>query len=57
MPAITSNKTSSYSEKPNADITKWPILKSPGKLSHTPKLTKHLSSLNLEGDNLLQIQK
>ena len=55
--AITSNKPSSYSEQQSADITKWPLLKSPDKSSHISKLTKHLSFLILEGDTLLQLHK
>ena len=46
-----------YYGQPSTDITKWPILKSPGKYSHASQFNKHISSTSLEGDNHLQLQK
>ena len=40
---------------PSADIIKWPLLKSSGKYLHASQFNKHLSSMNLECNTLLQI--
>ena len=55
--AITSNKSSSYSEEPTTDIVKLPLLKLTDKYSHASQFNKYLSSLNFEVDTLLQIPK
>ena len=57
LSAITSNKPSPSSGQPSAGLIKWPLLKSLEKYSHASQFTKHLSSMNLEGDTLLQLQK
>ena len=54
---ITSKKPSSSYEQTSAHITKFPLLKSPEKSSHASKLTKRISSMNLAGNTLLQLQK
>ena len=54
--AIASNKTSSSFEQPSHDIIKFPLLKNPDKSSHASQFTKHLSSLNLGGETILQLQ-
>ena len=55
--AITSNRYYSSNEKTPADITKWTLLKAPEKYSHPSQFTKYLSSINLQGDTLLQLKK
>ena len=64
LPALTSEKSSLTSEnpsssyeQPSADIIKYPLLKSPEKSSHASQLTKHISSITLEGDTIHKIQK
>ena len=52
----TTQYTSSYDQS-SADLIKLPLLKSPGKYSHVSQFTKNISSMTLEGNNLLQIQK
>ena len=54
---ITQNKPSLSYEQPYTGLVKWELLKSPGKSSHAFQFTKRLSSINLEGDTLLQFQK
>ena len=54
---ITSNQPFSFDKQTYADIIKRPLLKSRDKYSHASQFTKHLSSLKLEGNTLLQIQK
>ena len=54
---ITPNKLSSTYEQPSADIIKWLIIKPAKKNTHASHFTKNISSINLEGDILLQIQK
>ena len=57
IPDLSSNKPYSSYDQPSADIIKFPLLKAPEKYSHESKFTKHLSSMVLEGNTLLQIQK
>ena len=52
----TIKKSSSYSEQPTTYIMKWKLLKSTEKYSYASQLTKNVSSLNLEGDTLFQIE-
>ena len=54
---LNSNKYPSSYNKPPDNLVKCPLLESPEKYSHASQLTKYLSSMNLEGDTLLQIQK
>ena len=44
-------------DQPYYDLIQWPLLYSPEKSSYASKFTKHLSSITLEGDTLIQIQK
>ena len=53
---ITPNKTSSSSEQTSHDIIKFPLLKKPDKYSHVSQFNSHASSLNLEGETILQLQ-
>ena len=55
--AMIPNKPSSPYEQPSPDLNKWPIIKSSNKYSHASQFTKHLSSMNLSGDTLLQLPK
>ena len=52
---LTSNKPS-Y-DQPCDDIIKWTLLNSPENYSCPSQFTKHQSSMTLNGDTLLQIQK
>ena len=52
---FTPNKPSSFHEQPSTGITNCSLLKSPEKHSHLSQFTKHLSSMNLEGDTLLEM--
>ena len=52
---LTSSKPYSSSDQPSTYLIKWPLLKSPGKYLHASKFNKHLSSMNLECNTLLQI--
>ena len=52
----TSNKYSSSYEQLSSDITKCKIIISSDKYSHVSQSTKHFYSMNLEGNNLLQLQ-
>ena len=54
LSAITLNKPSSSSEDLNAYLMPWIILKATEK---SPQFTNHMSYLNLEGTNQLQIRK
>ena len=54
---LTSNKPCYSYNKLSSDLIQSPLLKSPEKYSHASQYTKHLSSINLEGDTLIQIQK
>ena len=54
---LNPNNSPSYYNQPSDDIIKCPLLKSPDYHSHSSQFTKHLSSMTLEGDTLLQIQK
>ena len=54
---LNSNKPYSSYDQPSVDLIKWPLLKSLEKSSHASQFTKHISSMTLEGDTLLQIQK
>ena len=54
---LSSNTPLSSYEHPLADIIKFPLIKSPEKYSHASQFTKHRSSMTIEGDTLLQIQK
>ena len=47
----------SYYKQPYYDLTKYPLLKPPEKGSHASKFIKHMSSINIEGNTLLQLQK
>ena len=53
LSALSSNKPSSYTGQPLADLIKWPLIKSPKKYSHSSKFTKYISSMTLEGSTLL----
>ena len=55
-PLSSNNYPYSYNQ-PSADIIKLPLLKSPGFHYHALQFTKHLSSMTLEVNTLLQIQK
>ena len=57
LSAITSNKSYSFYEKLSIDLTKLPLLKLSEKDSHASQFIKHMSSMNLEGDTLLQHKK
>ena len=57
LSAIISNKTSSSYKQPYADLIKLILLKSPETYSQVSQFTKHMSSMNIEGDILLQPQK
>ena len=52
-----SHKKSLYYEQTPADIIEQKLLKLPEKYSYAPKSTKTFSSLNLEGETILQLQK
>ena len=54
---ISSKKSPSSYDKPSDYLIKWTLLKSPYFYSRALKFTKHVSSMTLEGDTLLQIQK
>ena len=57
LSALSSNKPpSSYNQTPY-DLIKWSLLNSPAKNPHASKFTKHISSMNLEGETLIQIKK
>ena len=56
IPAIIPNKHSSFDEQAYYDLVKGLLLKAPDKYSHESQFTKHFSSRNLEGENLLQLQ-
>ena len=53
----SSHNSSSLSNQTSADITKWPLLKSPDFHSHVYQFTKHISPMNLDGNTLLQLKK
>ena len=57
LSTLNSNKSPSFYDQPSADIIKGPLLESPEKYFYISELTKHLSSKNLLGNTLLQIQK
>ena len=57
LSSINSNKPSSYYEQPSADIIKLLLINEPEKYSHASQFTKNIFSMNLEGDNILQIKK
>ena len=57
LSALNSTKPSSSYDLPPSDIIKCPLLKSPEKYPHASQFTKHLSSINLEGDKLIHIKK
>ena len=57
LSTLYSNKPSLSHDQTSDDIIKWPPPKSPEKYSRASQFTKHLSSMSLEGDTLLQIQK
>ena len=55
--SIKPNKYPSSYKQPSAGLIKSPLLKSPELHSHASQLTKNLSSMTLEGNTLLQLQK
>ena len=57
LSSLTSNKPSCSYDQPSSDLIKWSLPKSPGKHSHASQSTKHISSMTLEVDTLLQIKK
>ena len=54
---LTLNKNYSSYDQHSADLIKWPLINSIEKYSHASQFTKHLYSMTLEGNTLLQIQK
>ena len=54
---LTSNKPSSSYEQHSSDIIKWPHFESHEKSSYASQFIKRLSSMTIEGDTFLQIQK
>ena len=55
--SISSNKHYSSYEQNSADIIKWPLINSLETYFHESQFTKHIYSMTLEGNTLLQIQK
>ena len=55
--SLKPNKYPSSYDQPSADLIKSPLLKSPWFHYHASQFTKHISSMTLEGNTLLQLQK
>ena len=57
LSSISSNKHYFSYDEPSADLIKWPHIKFTRKYSYASQFTKHLYSVTLEVNTLLQIQK
>ena len=55
--ALASNKPPSSYDQTSDDIIQFPLLKSPEKYPHASQFTKHISSITLEVETIIHIQK
>ena len=57
LSALASNKPPSSYDQTSDDIIQLPLLKSPEKYPHASQFTKHISSITLEVETIIHIQK